>query len=396
MLPLARRTLHSIVSSPRQGLPPLITLIGFVSFIVVAALVAMYGPSLPELRLVFSLTEAQAGLIVSAHFVGTFIGTLLATVLQRKLSLRARFIVATAVIALSSWLLALTPIWSLFLLAATLRGVGAGVLFTEVNGLFATGFGVRSTAMLSLVNAAYGAGSFLGPVLVGSLPGSFRTPMLVGATLSLSLVVLALFTPRAPTSLASEQKTRSSGGSSPLILSLFLLCLFASGGVENTLGTWLATQLLAEGFSKQGAANITGFYWGAQTLGRILMAPLALRFSAGQLLLAGFLLETLALVLAHVPSLRIVAYVLAGVGVAAPFTAGLAWLNQALPGLRFATTFGLVASLSGAALMSPITGQLIDVFSATVLPTAMLVLTVIGLAAVSILWVLARGKNNSG
>jgi hypothetical protein len=82
------------------------------------------------------------------------------------------------------------------------------------------------------------------------------------------------------------------------------------------------------------------------------------------------------------------------VGVAAPFTAGIAWLNQALPGLRIATMLGLVASLSGAASMSPITGQLIGVFSANVLPTVMLVLTLIGLTSVVVLWVLTRRKNN--
>ncbi len=378
-----------------KSLPTLITVTGFLTFGVAAALVAMYGPSLPELQRVFSLSEAEAGLVVSAHFVGTFVGTLSSAVLQSKLKLRSRFVLAAVLIAASSWLLALTSSWLLFLLAAALRGVGAGVLFTDINWLFSTGFGSRSTAMLSLVNAAYGAGSFLGPVLVGALPGSFRVPMLVGAVLSLMIVVLTLFTPEHETPSSGQHKNMSSEGSSYFTLTLFLVTLFASGGVENTLGTWLATQLLAEGFNKQIAANITGFYWGAQTIGRVLMAPLALRFSAGQLLLAGFLLETLALSLAHVPSLRIVAYVLAGLGVAAPFTAGLAWLNQALPSLRFATTFGLVASLSGAALMSPLTGQLIGLFSAKVLPTAMLVLTLVGLMAVLVLWVLTGRKNNS-
>jgi MFS transporter, FHS family, glucose/mannose:H+ symporter len=373
-----------------KSLSPLITVIGFASFIVIAALVAMFGPSLPELQRTFSLSEAEAGLVLTAHFVGTFAGTLTGAVLQKRLSLRSRFLLAGVAIAAGSWLVALTPLWLLFLGASALRGFGAGVLFTDINGLFASGFASRSTAMLSLVNAAYGAGSFLGPVLVGTLPGSFRVPMLIGAGFSLIIIVLALFTPETEPPCSEVQKEKVTGASSPVLLGLFLLCLFASGGVENTLGTWLATQLQADGFSKQFAANMTGFYWGAQTLGRILMAPLALRFSAKQLLLAGFLLEALALSLAHVPSLRIVAYVLAGLGVAAPFTAGLAWLSQALPGLRVATTLGLVASLSGAASMSPVTGQLIGVFSANVLPTAMLALTLIGLTAVIALVFITR------
>jgi MFS transporter, FHS family, glucose/mannose:H+ symporter len=390
-LTVAAHTIDYRLVTPPRTLPGPLTLIGFVSFTVVAALVAMYGPSLPELQNVFSVNETEAGFIVSAHFIGTFIGTLTSAFLQTTLTLRFRFILATILIAASSWLLALTPSWAVFLIAAGLRGFGAGVLFTDINGLFATGFGSRSTAMLSLVNAAYGAGSFLGPILVGVLPGSFQTPMLIGAGISLLLVFLAVFTPNYAVLTPKTKTGETKGQSGLLMLALFLLTLFASGGVENTLGTWLATQLLADGYSKQLAANVTGFYWGAQTVGRILLAPLALRFSAKQLLVGGFLLEALALALAHAPSLRILAYVLAGLGVASLFTAGLAWLAQSLSGLRVATTLGLAASLLGAATMSPLTGTLIDSFSANILPTAMLALTIVALIIVAVLWRLTKG-----
>jgi MFS transporter, FHS family, glucose/mannose:H+ symporter len=378
--------------TPPRVLPPLLTLMGFVSFTVVAALVAMYGPSLPELQQSFGISEAGVGFVVSAHFIGTFLGTLVSALLQPLLTLRTRLVVATILIAAGSWLLALTPSWTLFLLAAGLRGFGAGVLFTDINGLFATGFASRSTAMLSLVNAAYGAGSFLGPILVGVLPGSFRTPMLVGASASLVLVVFAAFTPTHAVLLPRAKVQTRSGKTNRLVLTLFLLTLVASGGVENTLGTWLATHLLADGYSKQLAANVTGYYWGAQTLGRVLLAPLALRFSARQLLAGGFALEALALALAHAPSLRLVAYVLAGLGVASLFTAALAWLAQSLPEMRLATTLGLAASLLGAATMSPFTGKLIDLSSANILPTTMLVLTCLGLVLVAVLWLLDRQK----
>lgn len=369
----------TFVSRPSLPLP--VTLIGFVSFIVVAALVAMFGPSLPEIQRTFSKSETEAGFILTAHFVGTFVGTFGSAFLQRSLSLRRRFVIAALMIVVGSWLVALTSSWTLFLAATALRGIGAGVLFTDINGLFATGFGSRSTAMLSLVNAAYGAGSFLGPVLVGFVSDSFRTPMVVGSVGSLSILALAFFMPKLGSSSETQQQT-ATGSWSPVLLALFLIALFASGSVETTLGTWLATQLQADGFGKQFAANVTGFYWGAQTIGRILMAPLALKFSAKQLLLVGLLLEVLAMILAHVPSLRVPAYILAGVGVAFPFTAGIAWLNQALPGLRSATMLGLIASLSGAAIMSPLTGQLIRVFSADVLPSAMLTLAILALVAV--------------
>ena len=98
---------------------------------------------------------------------------------------------------------------------------------------------------------------------------------------------------------ASHQTTERQLTAPYGLVILFALMLFCSGGIENGLGAWMATHFIFQGISVQTAANYTGMYWAAETIGRVLMTPLALRLSPFQLLVAGFSLEAVLLLLAH-------------------------------------------------------------------------------------------------
>jgi MFS transporter, FHS family, glucose/mannose:H+ symporter len=369
------------------SLPRQITINGFTSFILIAALVAMYGPSFPALQDYFGISEVQAGFSLSAHFIGTLVGTLSVALLNR-FQLRSRLLICSSIFVMGSFVIAFAPTWSIFLAATAVRGFGAGLYFSDINAQFATGFGKRSAAMLGLVNAAYGAGSFIGPMVIGFFAGDFRVPFMLGAGLSLIMVVLAFLSPN------SDAKSKGSArqGSAPYgLLALFMLMLFCSGSVENGLGAWMATHLIDKGVSPQRAATYTGMYWAAETVGRVLMTPLALRLTPAQLLLAGFSLEAVLLGLAHLSGFTVSTYILAGFSVAPLFTSGLAWMVRALPGFTLATTFGLAGSLVGAALTSPVLGTLIGRFSPGVLPISLLLVTLLGLAVVAVIKGVTRG-----
>jgi MFS transporter, FHS family, glucose/mannose:H+ symporter len=370
------------------SLPRQITINGFVSFSLIAALVAMFGPSFPSLQDHFGVSEGQAGLSLSTHFAGTLLGTL-SVAMVRGFQLRYRLLICSSVFVLGSFILAFAPIWSIFLAGTALRGFGAGLYFSDINALFATGFGKRSAAMLGLVNAAYGAGSFIGPLIVGFFAGNFRTPFALGAFLSLVLMVLAFLSPNIEAS--SEVLVRQTSAPYGLV-ALFMLMLFCSGSIENGLGAWMATHLIDEGVSTQSAATYTGMYWAAETVGRVLMTPLALYLTPVQLLLAGFSLEAILLGLANLSGFTVSMYILAGFSVAPLFTSGLAWMARALPGLSMATTLGLAGSLLGAALTSPLLGSFIERFSSSVLPSSLLVVTLLGLVVVLAISVLTQRR----
>jgi MFS transporter, FHS family, glucose/mannose:H+ symporter len=370
-----------------------VTALGFTAFMVIAALIAMIGPSLPEIQTHFGIGAAASGLIIGSHFLGTIVGTLLTTALQRYFGLRSRLIWGTGLVTVTSLLLPLMNVWALFLILAGVRGVGSGLLFAEVNELFARGFGTRSTAMLSLVNAAYGIGSFLGPMLLLIAPGNFQIPMVVGGLLCILMIVLAVNTP-------SVQKDVSQKGvvvpqvsipreAYPLI-GLFILLQLIASGIENTMGTWLATQFIFDGFSREMAATLTALFYAAHTTGRIVCAPLSLRLSPVQLLGGGLLLTVVALVLAHIPPLRVFAYLLAGLGISPSLAVGLIWFVTVLPAVRTATTLGLLGALVGAAVFPPLTGQIIQRYSAQSLPTVLLTLALLGLGLLVALWFQVR------
>ena len=373
-----------------MSLPKMITLNGFVGFTLIAALVAMFGPSFPSLQAHFAISKAQVGLSLTAHFIGTFVGTL-AAVFFRRWRLRLRLLMCSSIFVLGSFTIAFAPAWWVFLAGIAFRGFGAGLYFTDINGLFASGFGRRSAAILGLVNAAYGAGSFLGPLIVGLFSGDYRLPFMLGSFLSLILLMMAFLSPNVD---ASHQTTERQLTAPYGLVILFVLMLFCSGGIENGLGAWMATHFIFEGISVQTAANYTGMYWAAETIGRVLMTPLALRLSPFQLLVAGFSLEAVLLLLAHSAGFTVSSYILAGFSVAPLFTSGLAWMAKALPGFSLATVFGLAGSAMGAALSSPLLGQFIEWFSPSILPSMLLGITLIGLGlSLVIYFVTTRRKS---
>jgi MFS transporter, FHS family, glucose/mannose:H+ symporter len=369
-------------------LPTAITLNGFIGFTLIATLVAMFGPSFPALQTHFAVDKTQVGFSLTAHFIGTLIGTLSVAALS-KFALRPKLLVCSSIFVLGSMMIAFAPSWSMLLAGAAFRGVGAGLYLTEISGLFVTGFGKRSAAMLGLVNAAYGAGSFLGPVLVGMF-SDYQTAFLVGSGLSLILVVLALLSPNVET---CRQETSSPMSMPYGLIALFMLLLFCSGGIENGLGAWMATHFVNQGMASQTAANYTGMYWAVETLGRILMTPLALRFHPFQLMLVGFALETVFLVLAYFSGLMIPTYILCGLSVAPLFTSGLAWMARAMPGLSIATTLGLTGALLGSAAIPPILGKLLETFSVNILPASLLVITLLGLSVAVILYFITKNTS---
>ncbi|MDL2345947.1 MFS transporter, partial [Deinococcus sp. MIMF12] len=145
---------------------------------------------------------------------------------------------------------------------ALVGGVGLGAVSAAINAAYAS-IGTRAA---NLVNAVFGVGSILAPLLVLGLGGlSLAWPFVVVAGLSLLTVVATRIwgVPglRPPT--AGTQAARPG----PL-LGLFALMLGLYVGMEVGFGAWLARHLGSVGFA--APALILSGYWGGLTLGRVL------------------------------------------------------------------------------------------------------------------------------
>ncbi|MFE7028927.1 MFS transporter [Streptomyces sp. NPDC057621] len=334
-------------------------------FVLIGALQALYGPSIPALREEFGLSPSAAGLALSAHFVGGVAGVLLFDRLYGRLGNRQILGASYLLMALGAAGFALAPDWPVALASALLAGLGFGGVDYGLNQLFAVGFGHRSTAMLNILNAHFGVGAILGPAVIGAV-GAEHYPVvfLVFAVVNLPLLLcLRGVREHAPQPGAGE---RAAGGTSVLgrslgsVLAMFVTLYVLHVGIEAGVGGWEPTHLEAVGYGAGAAATATSVYWLMMTVGRFLAAPLALRHSAQSIVIVSCAGMTVCLLLATIPGLAPYAYAGVGLFIAPIFPTGLPWLNRAAPRARRAGALVIAASMAGGVVAGPALGKAIE------------------------------------
>ena len=344
----------------------------------VGFLLSLYGPSIPDLRAAYGVGGGGSALVLSLHFAGAMTG-IAWWGLERRLAPRTWLVVAAVLAAGGAVGIAFAPAWPVVLAAAFGLGVGFGVVVVEINVLFAEAFGERTTAMLNLLGACFGAGAVLGPLAVAA-SGGYRLPFCVGAGAALAALALGGDLPRTarPPAPAGDRPPFSVVWGFVALTALYV-------GVESGIGGFETTSLRAGGAGQAAAASWTAGYWAAITVGRLLAIPLALRVPAPVLAAGSLLLATAGLGLAHVPALAPVAYTLTGLALGPVFPTALAWLAQAAPGARGATAMVFAAANLGGVVLPVVIGRLVDLSSPAVIPTAVLAVTLACLGATLLL-----------
>jgi fucose permease len=248
---------------------------------------------------------------------------------------------------------------------ALLAGLGFGGIDYGLNQLFAVGFGHRSTAMLNILNAHFGIGAILGPALIGAVGSEHYPAVFLGFALANLPLLLCLrgVGDRAPKS--SETATESAGGpvlarSLGSVLAVFVALYVLHVGIEAGVGGWEPTHLQSVGYSAGIAATATSVYWLMMTVGRFLVAPVALRYSAEAIIAVSCAGMTVCLLLAAVPGLAPYAYAGVGLFIAPIFPTGLPWLNRAAPRARRAGAVVIAASMVGGVVAGPALGKAIE------------------------------------
>jgi len=348
---------------------------GFAVFLLVGAVQALYGPVLPSVRASFGLSTAAGGWTVGAHFLGSVVGVLLSFVLEARLQARTRLTIGLMLAAVGTVTFALIRAWPWALVGVFCSGLGNGILVVAVNALFAAGFGSRSTALLILVNAGFGLGAVLGPLLYGIFSsGNFRPAFLVAGALAVLCLPLGWVVPE--TAIHEGEDPASAGRGLPLALGGFVGLLLLYTALESDTSGWMATHLIFHGYSQGAAAELTAAFWMALTAGRLLSVPISLRLKPLQLI-AGALTGAIVLALAaRLSTLTAVAYVLIGLLLAPIFPVGFAWMHQTLPRLRGAASMALLGALGGGLIFPVLVGRVIEASTPDVLPLALAAIAV--------------------
>lgn len=351
------------------------------AFLLLGAIVALYGPLFPQLRAGFGVGIDEVGAVVSAHFLGSFVTVIASGVLLRRLGYRRVLLGGSGTLFVGLLALVLAPSWFLFVLGAAVGGLGFGAVQVAVNLLVARTFDAGAASALNLVNAVFGLGALAAPLLVAAFAPGIRWPILVLAGLALSVVVALGRLERYPTAPAEVSATdRASGGTALVVGFVALYFFYVSAEVGVT--SW-ATEHLTPTWGVTVGAAATSFYWGALTIGRLIAVFLARRFSPGTLLLAGLGLGLVALLAASYGPISPYAYGVVGLALAPTFATGLAWLTAVLPRrAEQVTPLVLAAASLGPVGTAPLIGAVVAAQGVGVVPFTLAALT--GLALLSV------------
>ena len=328
-----------------------------VGFVLIGMIQALYGPAIPGLRHEFGLSPSAAGLGLSLHFAGGVAGVLAFNAIHSRISNRALLGWGYGLMAVGGAGFALAPNWPLALAAAFLCGLGFGGIDYGLNQLFAVGFGNRSTAMLNVLNAHYGIGAVLGPVLVAWL-GPDDYPYAFGVCAALAAVLAFAGSNGVRTRVSDDPPARTGGVGLGLsrVLVGFLVLYILNVAVEASVGGWEPTHLETVGYTAAVAASATSVYWLMMTAGRFLVVPITLRYSPERILAVCAVGMTVCLLLTLVKGVAPVAYAGVGLFIAPVFPTGLSWLNRALPQAERAGAWVMAASNVGGVAAPPLLG----------------------------------------
>ena len=315
------------------------------AFLLMGMVVAGYGPLFEHLSRRFGVSLPVAGATISVYFAGSLPGVLIAMRSFERLSARLIVTVAMAVSSLGLAGAALASVWPLYLAAVFVVGLGFGALVLGLNQLVAYSEGRRRAALLNALNSCYSAGAVAGPVLVAAFASAhFSVLYLVAAVAWLALIPGAAgISGRLPVTVGSPARPAA-------LVGIFILAFVLYVGLENGTGGWMTSHLESTGLQSSTAATVTSGFWLALVTGRLLMLLVPSSVSEAQIVLAGSVLCTLALLVATVGSAAPVAYVVAGFAMAPIFPTGIVWLARLRPGDSRATSWLFpAASIGGTA-----------------------------------------------
>jgi FHS family glucose/mannose:H+ symporter-like MFS transporter len=315
-----------------------------ITFVLIGVLASAYGPLLGLLTQRFGVSLSVAGTVLSAHFAGALLGVVIS---MRALEwVPGRSFVTAALLCLAAGCagVALARSWPAFLVAVFVIGLGFGALDIGLNQLVAHSEGARRTAVLNVLNGAYGIGAIAGPILVAVF-GAQHLPLLYGGAAALAVGVLPLAATISGRLPVVPRKPYSGPGR---VVAIFGLGFVAYVATEAGTGGWMTSHLESVGLQTATAAALTSGFWLALALGRLVVVLVPPRVPEPVIVLAACAGGALALSAAAASSsIAPYAYLVAGFAIAPIFPTGIVWLAKLRPGDSRATSWLFPASMIG-------------------------------------------------
>lgn len=159
---------------------------GIISFVLMGAGQSLFGPALPAFARDLGLSVAQAGWLISALWVGCFLGV--ACMFRHGALITPR--VALGLMAAGAGLIASGAGWWGAVAGTTIFGAGYGCATVVFNPRVLAAFGDTGPSMLSLLNAVFSLGAIAAPLVFVALGSQ---PNLIFAILAGGCALVCLF-----------------------------------------------------------------------------------------------------------------------------------------------------------------------------------------------------------
>lgn len=345
---------------------------GMAAFLTLGLLQAMYGPAFSLFQQKFAVDIKTVGLIASAHFVGSASGPLLVAFALKRFSPQVLSVVGLGVLALGVTGVAFAPSWPMALACAVFGGLGLSGVGSSLNAAYAS----YGTGAVNLVNAVFGVGSILSPLVVAQFGfKGLSAPLLivVGFAVVSLLFVLLAGVPSIKISVATQTQAQGKGNKLALLF-LFMLLMCCYVGLEVGLGAWAATHLNSLGITQ--AAWVVSAYWMGLTATRIVTGFWGGQVLPSHLVLIGAVVSFLAIsVSLFIPALVIPAYIVAGLAIGPIFATTLAWMAQTLSPQM--VPYALIGGSLGGVLVPAVIGRLVSSYGANAVPSGLMVLALV-------------------
>ncbi|HVC77760.1 MAG TPA: MFS transporter [Candidatus Micrarchaeaceae archaeon] len=356
------------------------------TYLLIGALAASYGTLLEHLVRRFDITLPEAGAVFSAHFSGALVGVFALMWAMKRIHGRTAIWAALAALVVGCAGVALAPSWPAFLAAVFLIGLGFGGLDIGLNQLVAHSVGPRRSALINVLNSAYGFGSVAGPILISRLSQDHLT-QLYGAAAALAAVLLpAVAGIRGRLPYVGQQSVRN-GDARPrsrrldALVVIFVVAFIFYVGVETGVGGWMPSDLEAVGFGSLDAASVTSGFWLALAIGRLLAALIPDRVPPRLVIISGAAVAVVALLVALNGHAAPIAFIVTGFVIAPIFPTALVWLAKLRPGDSRATSWMFPATMVGGGVIPPAIGVAIGWFGIAGAPAVLSAVAVVMLMA---------------
>ncbi len=351
--------------------------------VILGAVATLYGPLLISLSRHFHISLAQAGILLSVHFVGALLGVPAGWMAMGRVKGNVVLTATLACFGLGALDVALASSWPVFLVGVFVIGFGFGGLDFAINTLLARTAVLGRAHRLSVANAGYGLGAVLGPLLVVLVePHNYR--YLFGGAVVVAAVLSTMN--RGVVAPAQTNEDRLHELSSlhqqrRAILATFIVAYALYVAAESSASGWIAPQLHREGHSASLASLITGGFWLGLTLGRIGGGRLHRRFADRALVLgslgAGVICAAAAFSTAAAP----VAYPLLGLAFASVYPMGLIWYTRLCPHDRNGLALIILCMMIGGIVGPGVESLAVSLGGVHAVPVVIAVLVALDLAA---------------